>query len=561
MNATAPALKVVDLRVDLEGTGNDIVKDISFEVAPGEIIGIIGESGSGKTTVLTSLLGYTRAGAEITGGQVLVGDQDILTLAGRPLQHVRGGVVAYVPQDPGGALNPALRLGVQLRETLAAHGITDRDKQDDRIARILDEVKLPIDHRFLQRFPHELSGGQQQRVTIAMAFLCEPAVAVLDEPTTGLDVTTQAHVLTAVRELCQSHQTAGVFVSHDIAAVSGLADHIAVMYGGRIVEYGTSEEVTTRPTHAYTRSLIDAIPDPRQSHGEHVASMRVRTGRAGTVEVLERPAVPEVSGVRGADTFLSVRGLNASYNGNQILRGLDLEVARGTVMGIVGESGSGKSTLARSIGGLHAEASGDIVLDGKHLRFGARHRSKADRLAVQYIFQNATSALNPRKSIGESIAEPMIALGLHSSAAARRERVAELLTDVALKPDLADRYPVQLSGGERQRVTVARALATTPKLLICDEITSSLDVSVQASILDLIGELRERSDLTLLFVTHNLGVVRAISDQVAVLNQGVIVELGDVDSVLDHPEHPYTQRLLADTPTMPSVTTDTSRIA
>jgi peptide/nickel transport system ATP-binding protein len=590
----APVLVVRDLRVDLDGTDVDIVRDISFEVAPGEILGVIGESGCGKTTVLTSLLGYTRAGASVTGGSITVDGEELIGLSRQQLRRYRGGVVAYVPQDPGGALNPALRLGTQLRETLEAHGVADRVEQDARISRILAEVKLPTDRRFLKRYPHQLSGGQQQRVTIAMAFLCEPRVAVLDEPTTGLDVTTQAHVLEAVRNLCRSHRTAGVFVSHDIAAVSGLADRIVVMYSGRVVEAGSAEEVTASPAHPYARALGEAIPDPQRRRPLHpikagvsgvrdrpagcvfaprcelagpectdgeIPVVEVSTGHSArclkTAQVRPIPAEPATSVTVAtpvqptAADHLVVEDLRASYGGIKVLDGIELAVPRGAVMGLVGESGSGKSTLARCIGGLHTEATGRVLLDGAPLRFGARKRSRADRLRVQYVFQNATSALNPRSTIGESIEEPMRVLGLADSRAARRERVEELLADVALNPRLIDSFPAQLSGGERQRATVARALATTPELLICDEITSSLDVSVQASILLLIEQLRRKSDLTLLFVTHNLGVVRAICDHVAVLDAGTIVELGDVDRVLDHPEHPYTQRLLEDTPSLP----------
>ncbi len=590
-----PVLVVRDLRVALDSTDTDIVRDVSFEVAPGEILGVIGESGCGKTTVLTSLLGYTRRGATIRDGSIQVDGQELIGLGAKQLRRYRGGTVAYVPQDPGGALNPALRIGTQLVETLAAHGVTNATAQRARISRLLGEVHLPTDSRFLRRFPHQLSGGQQQRITIAMAFLCEPRVAVLDEPTTGLDVTTQARVLEAVRMLCRSHNTAGVFVSHDIAAVSGLADRIVVMYAGRVLEEGTARAVTTSPGHPYTLALSEAIPDPQSRQPLHairsaaggvhdrsrgcvfaprcdLAEERCTTSEIPFIDVgpghharcvrtsqvlpqhAHREGPFEPVARAAAETRvdrLVVQGLTASYGGSRVLEGVDLVVPQGIVMGLVGESGSGKSTLARCIGGLHDEGTGSMRLGDTPLSWGSRHRSRQDRLRVQYVFQNATSALNPRMTIGESIAEPMRVLGLTGTDSDRRSRVRELLSDVALDPRLIDSYPAQLSGGERQRVTVARALATTPELLICDEITYSLDVSVQASILLLIEQLRRKTDLTLLFVTHNLGVVRAICDRVAVLDAGHIVELGDVDRVLDHPEHPYTQRLLEDTPSLP----------
>ena len=586
------AIAVADLRVDLRGRDVNIVRDVNLQLRPGEIVGLIGESGSGKTTVGLALLGHARPGTRITGGSVVVDGVDVLGLDAAALRRFRG-VVSYVPQDPGGSLNPAIRLGPQLDETLAAHGVDSRAERQERIGKMLDEVKLPSDRGFLRRYPHELSGGQQQRVVIATAFLCNPKVVVLDEPTTGLDVTTQAHVLRMVRQLCATHQTAGVYVSHDLAVVADLADRIAVMYYGRVVEIGPTDAVTRGAGHPYSRGLLGAIPDPKERRAlrsirgvvapldqrpqgcvfaercelvepacraeeidlvplgpGHVARCRRIDVVRGLPTVGAELVSGSAAGPPSTDSAFAVRDLSAFYSGNQVLRGIDLDVPRGLVMALVGESGSGKTTLARCAGGLHEEASGELWLAGAPLAFGARNRTREERRAVQYIFQNATEALNPRKTIGQAIAEPLRTLGDLDGAAAIRERVAELLADVSLSPNFADRYPGQLSGGERQRVTIARALATDPKVLICDEITSALDVSVQASILLLIQRLCAESDLTLLFVTHNLAVVRAVADRVAVLNQGRIVEEGAVDRVLDAPQDDYTQQLLKDAPAL-----------
>ncbi|MFD2472065.1 ABC transporter ATP-binding protein [Amycolatopsis silviterrae] len=587
------AIEVADLRVDLADRDVNVVRDIGFSLRPGQILGVIGESGSGKTTVGSALLGYARPGTRITGGSVVVDGVDVLSLRGPALRKRRGELISYVPQDPFSSLNPCRRLGAQLAETLAVHGVDSKAEQRERIERILEDVRLPSTKEFLRRYPHEISGGQQQRIVIAMGFICNPKVVVLDEPTTGLDVTTQAHVLRMVRELCERHRTAGIYVSHDLAVVGGLADRIGVMYYGRLVEAGPADAIVRAAGHPYSRGLIQVIPDPHRRRvlssvrgrvaplderpdgcvfaarcdlaepecrtGEiqpvalesgHVAMCRrtevVRSSPPANAALAARVSAPAEAG----QGFLSVRELTASYSGYQVLKDIGLDVPRGLVTALVGESGSGKTTLGRCIAGLHEEATGAMTVGGSPLRFGARNRSREERRTVQYIFQNASEALNPRRSVRDSIAEPLITLGSVAGSAELDERVDALLDDVALNPRLATRRPSELSGGERQRVTIARALATDPSLLVCDEITSALDVSVQASILLLIERLCAEKNLTLLFVTHNLAVVRAIADRVAVLDTGVIVEEGAVDQVLDSPQHAYTQALLKDTPAL-----------
>ncbi|MBS1887865.1 MAG: ABC transporter ATP-binding protein [Actinobacteria bacterium] len=600
MSATVPkpaastyAIEVQDLRVDLPRRNLNVVKDVSFRLRPGEILGLIGESGSGKTTVASALLGYVRKGGEITGGSVVIDGVDVLSLDERKQRTYRGGVISYVPQDPGGSLNPVMRIGAQLDETLAYHGVGKKDERAARIGEILDEVKLPGDADFLHRCPHELSGGQQQRIAIAMAFLCRPRVVVLDEPTTGLDVTTQAYVLQMVRTLCREHKTAGVYASHDLAVVADIADEIAVMYFGRLVEFGPARAIMSGAGHPYSRGLVRVIPDPSRRRPLEAIRGRVPSldergegcvfadrcdfvearCRAAEIEPVQvgadhvvrclrveavrgtsaRAPVEEVTAEAGGATatgYLNVRELVASYDGHDVLHGIDLAVPKGLVTALVGESGSGKTTLARCIAGLHEEARGDIEVAGERLKFGSHRRTVDQRKAIQYIFQNATEALNPRRTVGHAIAQPLRVLENGKGERSLDERVVALLDEVSLNPYLAGRYPSQLSGGERQRVTIARALATGPSVLICDEITSALDVSVQAAILMLLKRLRAESDLTLLFVTHNLAVVRAIADRVAVLNEGRIVEEGPVEQVLDSPRDPYTRQLLHDTPAL-----------
>jgi peptide/nickel transport system ATP-binding protein len=497
-----------------------------------------------------------------------------------------------VPQDPASTLNPALRIRTQLEEVLEAHNFGDsRNARSQRLHEMLDEVLLPSDNAFLRRYPHQLSGGQQQRVGLAMAFACRPRVIVLDEPTTGLDVTTQAHVLTTVRELCTAHGVAALYVSHDLAVVASLADRVAVMYAGRVVENGPERVLFRASAHPYTRRLIEAIPEisgrhalegipgtaprpgqrpdgcffaPRCTYAvgactqafpplEHVSEAHaVRCIRhrdvLGDSVPARRPArelpVPETDGA-----LATVGKLNAWHGDRQFLFDVDLVVQRRQCVALVGESGSGKTTLARCIAGLHRNFTGEVTLSGRTLPPGARARDRQARRELQYVFQSPYNSLNPRKTVAQIVAQP---LRLFFDFGRREEhnRVAATLERVRLSPSVLPRYPHELSGGERQRVAIARALAAEPTLLICDEITSALDVSVQAAIVDLIAELQREMKLGLLFVTHNLALIRTIAEEVAVMSAGRIVEIGKVEDVLSSPQATYTKALLADTPSL-----------
>ena len=581
------ALEVEGLRIEVEGRGVDIVDGISFSIEAGEVLGLVGESGSGKSTVGLAMLGHTRRGARIAGGQVRVEGRDILALPEPQLRGLRGGTVSYVPQDPASALNPALRIRTQLEETLAAHGQGNRE---ERMREMLAEVLLPHDDAFLRRYPHQLSGGQQQRVGLAMAFACRPRVIVLDEPTTGLDVTTQAHVLGTVRDLCTAHGVAALYVSHDLAVVAALATRVAVMYAGRIVELGPERVLFHASAHPYTRRLVEAIPELSGRHAlEGIAGTAPRPGsrpegcffaprcsyavnRCSTAfppiekvaqshevrcyrhaEVLaaaarERRPAPERPEPH-EETLIRVGGLNAYHGDRQVLFGIDLTVNPRQCVALVGESGSGKTTLARCIAGLHRGFTGELELRGRPLAPGARARDRQTRRELQYIFQSPYNSLNPRKTIGQIVAQPL-RLFFDLDHGAMQDRIASTLEHVRLSPSVVPRYPHELSGGERHRVAIARALAAEPTVLVCDEVTSALDVSVQAAIIDLIAELQREMKLGLLFVTHNLALIRTIADEVAVMSAGRIVELGKVDDVLDDPQNSYTKALLADTPSM-----------
>jgi peptide/nickel transport system ATP-binding protein len=588
---TAPVVDVSDLRIELVASGVDVVDEIAVQIHAGEVLGLVGESGSGKTTVGMALLGHVRGGGRVSGGAVLIDGRDLAALGEPELRRLRGGTVSYIPQDPGTALNPALRIEVQLREVLEAH-VPDWSEEErlKRVREALDEVALPSDRAFLRRYPHQLSGGQQQRVAIAMAFANRPKVIVCDEPTTGLDVTTQSRVLETVRGLCRSHSVAALYVTHDLAVVAELADRVAVMYAGRIVESGPRERIFSAPRHPYTRRLLRAVPD--------IAGKRTVVGipgraalpgsrpqgcffhpRCALADDESRQAFPPVSdlggghsvrcfhheaaathiepegagqlgrGPVGEELVLTVRDLDAHYGASHALFRIDLDVHRRECLALVGESGSGKTTLARSISGLHSNYTGAVRLNDVVLRQAARRRSREARKEIQYIFQNPYASLNPRRTIGQTIAR-QLQLFYPGARADVGRRVAECLERVALASSAAARFPDQLSGGERQRVAIARALAAEPSVLVCDEVTSALDVSVQAAIVELLAELRKEMGLSLLFITHDLALIRTIADRVAVMNEGRIVEHGSVNDIFTAPTADYTKQLLANTPSI-----------
>jgi peptide/nickel transport system ATP-binding protein len=579
-------LEVADLEIRIGRSGPDVVSDIGFAVPAGQVLGLVGESGSGKTTVALALLGHTRRGLHISRGEVKLDGIDLLRLPRAELRAARGARVAYVPQDPSAALNPTLRVGTQLREALRVHpGAVD--DPEARVIEVLREARLDAAPELIRRYPHQLSGGQQQRIGLAMAFCCRPSLIVLDEPTTGLDVTTQRHVLDTVRSLCDSYGVAAVYVSHDLAVVGGLVAEVAVMYAGRIVEVGPTAKVFGEPVHPYTKGLLAAVPSPGRAEilagieGQPprpgargrgcsfaprctfaiedcrseppppvlVDSRQVRCIRAEDVRLAAATARTAVTapGEEGTSAALSLRGVRASYGRSPVLSDVDLEVPQDWCVAVVGESGSGKTTLARCIVGLHSNWTGEISFEGVPLAARLRDRTKESLRRIQYVFQNPYTSLNPRKTVGQIVAQPLEEmLGLPYKE--RSERAAMALEDVSLSRDFLSRYPDQLSGGERQRVAIARALVVEPSLLICDEVTSALDVSVQAVIVEELRRLQRERHLAMLFITHNLALVRSIAQHAVVLRDGAVVEAGPVEQVLEQPADPYTARLMADVP-------------
>jgi peptide/nickel transport system ATP-binding protein len=586
------AVRVEDLEISTD-KGTVVVAGVSFEIAAGEVLGLVGESGSGKTTVGLSLLGHARRGLNISGGTVMLGDRDILRMNDAELRRLRGDLVSYVPQDPASSLNPALRIGVQLSEVLEAHKFSGN--QGERIAEMMREVALSDDPAYLRRYPHQLSGGQQQRVGLAMAFANRPRLIVLDEPTTGLDVTTQATVLETVRDLAAAHGVGALYVSHDLAVVAAVSRRVAVMYAGRIVELGLAEELFESAAHPYTRRLVGAIPrlkggrslvgipghapsPARRAPGcsfaprcdmhippcddEVPALMPVRTEHS--VRCIRADEVLKQSQAKAGDPIDMVKSEHGNavltlddvvgYYGNiEVLHSINLALDPHECLAIVGESGSGKTTTARSIAGLHSSWTGTIRLGEVELQKSARARSTGTRRQIQYIFQNPYGSLNPRRTIGETVGQPLSVFGIARGREAD-EMVGEMLEQVSLSPAYARRYPDQLSGGERQRVAIARALISKPSILICDEVTSALDVSVQAAIVELLGSLQRDLGLSMVFVTHNLPLVRSIAQKVAVLADGSIVEYGATADLLANPQQPYTRQLIENTPSLETAT-------
>jgi peptide/nickel transport system ATP-binding protein len=587
--ARESAVEVRDLTVSTIATDVPIVSGVSFSIPARHTMGLVGESGSGKSTVGVALLGFARRGLRITGGSVRIGGVDILALDGAELEAARGSVVSYVPQDPAAGLNPAHRVGAQLREALEVHKkrlAREGLSIDDRVNQLLTEVRLPATDKLLRSYPHQLSGGQQQRIGIAIAFACRPKLIVLDEPTTGLDVTTQRHILETINLLAETYHASAVYVSHDLAAVAQVAESTAVMYAGRIVEYAPTAELFARPAHPYSTGLLAAAPTPdaattlvgieghppRPGRWPRGCAYADRCPRA-TADC--RAALPELAPIspgrlvrcihpletgsaalqalpsprpeRRDSSPLVVQNLTANYGRAEVLHDVSFEVPRGECTAIVGESGSGKTTLARCLVGLHSKWDGQVRLDGVPLARVARGRAKDQLRRMQYIFQNPFGSLNPTMTVGENIEEPLRHFE-HLRASERRARVLETLETVCLGQEFADVLPSRISGGERQRAAVGRALIVGPEILVCDEITSALDVSVQALLVEQLRDLQLERGLSMVFITHNLAVVRSIAQNVIVLEQGHVVERGLVEDVLEKPGHPYTRQLLADLP-------------
>ena len=609
---TVPVIRAANLKVAYRHGDRwlRVLHGVDFTIARGEVLGLVGESGCGKSTVGLQLLGYRHPNMRLDGGQVLFEGRDLLSLRRRELDRLRGDRIGFVPQNPTTALNPAIRVGRQVAETLRLHRRAEnRAKAFDRAAELFDLVGLPEPRRLLARYPHQLSGGQQQRVCIAMAVACEPDLVVLDEPTTGLDVTTQEQILQLLIDLRARLGTAMLYVTHDLGVLAQIADRVGVMYAGHMVETAPAAELFGAPRHPYTKGLVASVPridDPANAaqsmplqgalrrrelppgcpfaprcafnepscwerrqvleevEPEHqVACQRWRAigeARAAEIIALRRPG-------RKPEPILSLQDVTLAYgrrdgllgrflptNAIAAVRDLSLLIAKGETFALVGESGSGKSTVARGVSGLLPPTAGTILFNGAPLAGSYRNRTAEQRRRIQYVFQNPDASLNPRTPVGRILARPL-QLFLRMSRKEAVERIERALADVQLEASYAARYADQLSGGERQRVAIARALIAEPELLLCDEILSALDVSVQANITQLLRRLRAERAISMLFISHDLAVVRSLADTVAVLFRGQLMEIGRNEDVFAPPYHPYTHSLLMAVPSVAAVTT------
>ncbi|QHG74952.1 ABC transporter ATP-binding protein [Ensifer adhaerens] len=576
----------------------NVVQDVSFEIARGEAFGLVGESGCGKSTVAYRLLGYGTINSFVQTGEVLFDDIDLLRLDPAALTRLRGNRIALVPQNPTTSLSPGMRVGAQIREMIAAHDALPEDTtMERRVVELFALVGLPdVGHRY----PHELSGGQQQRVTIAMAVACNPDLLVLDEPTTGLDVTTQRQIIQLLSDLRARIGMAMLYVTHDLALLAQIADRVGVMYAGQLVEVAASDQLLTAPAHPYSRGLIASIPSidgaGRRARGlrgvlrrdqmssgckfeprcdfattacrttpqilETIADARsvacMRWEDAATQQQPSVMAGPIGRTAGSSERLLAVTDLSLSYRrpsvidkflgrtSPSVVRDIDLELRAGEVVALVGESGSGKSTIARAISGRLPPRSGAITLEDGPLSPTLDGRSAEQLRQIQYIFQNPDSSLNPRASIRSILERPLKRFGIPADGKA----LETVLESVGLHAGYLDRIPEQLSGGERQRIAIARALLVDPKLLICDEILSALDVSVQARIVELLRMLKEKHDVAMLFISHDLAVVQQLADRVAVLYHGDLMQISETASLLTAPLHPYTEMLLEAAPSL-----------
>jgi len=525
LTVESPVLDIRNLSVSLvDNPGTTVVRNVNFNVQPGETVCVVGESGSGKSVTSFSVMGLLAPNAlKCSAGEILLNGEDILKANSDRLRDLRATGMAMIFQEPMTALNPVETVGDQIEEVLKIHRRYSRRERRERVLAMLEAVHLPDPERIYGSYPHQLSGGQRQRVVISMALILEPKLLIADEPTTALDVTTQKQILLLIRELQEKHNTAVLFITHDFGVVADIADRVIVMNRGEIVEIGARQQILSNPQNDYTRMLVAAVPsllpEPRQKNMNEI--------------------------------ILSVSGLGKTYGNNPFWKkgrtvhaavDISLTLRRGEILGVVGESGSGKSTLARCIVRLQDPTSGSVEICGENIAAVSGNALKQMRKRIQMVFQDPYRSLNPRVPVGESIIEGLINFGMAHQPAIQRAR--ELIALVGLPPQSLDRYPHQFSGGQRQRICIARALALEPDVLVADEAVSALDVSVQAQVLELLDEIRAKTGVGVLFITHDLRVAAQICDAIMVMQGGRMVEFGAATEVLTGPKNTYTQSLL-----------------
>ncbi|MDO4681826.1 MAG: ABC transporter ATP-binding protein [Lautropia sp.] len=583
--AEQPLLSVqsLDVTFDTYRGPRQVLTDVSFTIGTGEILGVVGESGAGKSMTGQAIMGLIEAPGRISDGSIHWDGQRIDQLRGEAMRQIRGRQIAMVFQDPLTSLNPVYTIGRHLIETIRTHLPVSEREARARALSLLDEVEIPMAKWRMAQYPHQLSGGMRQRVAIALALCAEPRLLIADEPTTALDVSVQAQIIALLRRLCQQRQLSAMLITHDMGVIAETADRVMVMNHGRVVETGTVRQVLDQPRDPYTQALMAAIPtmDHRQWRlpVPGVASMgRSRDGGlAGGAAI--PPASAQLSGAgdgimagvepepsSGASPLLAVEGLSKQFDlssswlirllareQRRVLQAVDqvsFQIRRGRTFGLVGESGSGKSTIARMVAGLMKPDAGQVVFDGISRHEAGHATEKALLRRCQMIFQDPYASLNPRWRVDGLIAEPLRVLGLAKDRDEIESRVADMLRHVRMSPDDGRKYPHEFSGGQRQRIAIARALISRPEFIICDEPTSALDVSVQAQVLNLMRDLQDEFGLTYLLISHNLAVIRFMCDDVGVMQRGCMVEQGAADEVLDAPRHEYTRQLMAAVPSL-----------
>jgi len=554
----AALLRVTDLQIDYDTRSGltHAVRGVDFTVAPGAIVAVVGESGSGKSTISQALVRRLPDGGRIVSGTIEFAGRDLTALPERALRRIRGAEIGFVPQDPSNSLNPLMKVGEQIAESLRLHRGLGRAEAATAAVRILDEVGIPDASSRAGQYPHELSGGMRQRVLIGVAWSCSPRLVIADEPTSALDVTVQRHVLDRLETLAREQGTAVILVTHDLAIAADRADHILVMQAGRIVEQGTPADVLGTPSHPYTRELVAAAPGLTSGRLAPRPATATEDPAAAAARASITLAFRASAAATSAADILVVDGLTKTYTlrqpagGPQTLTAVDnvsFAVPRGSTFSVVGESGSGKTTTARIAARIVAPDAGRISFDGRDISTVAGEELRQLRRRIQVVYQNPFGSLDPTMSVERLVSEPLRAFRI-GNRAQRAGTVRELLAAVRLDPALVDRRPSQLSGGQRQRVAIARALALGPELLVLDEPVSALDVSVQEQILQLLVDLQVEFGLSYLFISHDLGVIRQVSDRVAVMRTGRIIEQGEAAAVLSAPAEEYTRELVASIP-------------
>jgi len=538
-----------------EGKWVEIIHNISYDLSPNEILGIVGESGSGKSVSSLAILGLLPKNiSKITNGRIVFEEKDLTSLAPKAFQKLRGNDIAMIFQEPMSSLNPSMTCGKQVLEILRQHTPLSRTKAKAEVLSLFEKVKLPLPERVFKAYPHEISGGQKQRVMIAMAIACKPKILIADEPTTALDVTVQKEIILLLKQLQAEEGMSIIFISHDLSLVSEIADRILVMYKGEIVEQGKVETVFKSPKHLYTKALINSKPsmEVRLKQLPTIADFINKNTDRSIISTEARQLQhkklyaqsPLLEVVNLEKEYLSKAGWFSKPEHFKAVDGVSFKLYRGETLGLVGESGCGKSTLANAILQLDKATAGHIFYKGVDITSLSNSKIRALRKDIQIIFQDPYASLNPRLSVGQAIFEPMQVHQIGASDKARKQKVLDLLENVGLEASVYNRYPHEFSGGQRQRIGIARAIALEPELIVCDESVSALDISVQAQVLNLLNDLKANYGFTYIFISHDLAVVKYMSDQLIVMNQGHIEEMGDADVIYESPQKEYTKKLI-----------------